>query len=50
MLQSDNTVKIRTGIRMIPAGCLTDSITVGHWPVQGSARVDRKDMESWVGQ
>jgi len=22
---------------MIPAGCLTDSIAVGHWPVWGSA-------------
>jgi len=30
-------VKIGTGIGTIPAGCLTDSIAVGRWPVRGSA-------------
>ena len=36
-LVAHTTVKIGTGIGTIPAGCLTDSIAVGRWPVRGSA-------------
>jgi len=43
-------VKIGTGIRMIPALVLTDSIAIRCWPVRGCSWVDRKDVESWVVQ
>jgi len=38
-------LKIGTGIRTIPAGCLTDSITVERWrwPVRGSAWSDKRE-------
>ena len=47
------SVKIGTGFRTIPAGCLTDSIAVGRWPVRGvHGRIGRirGKQESWVGQ
>jgi len=43
-------VKIGTGIGTTPAWVLTDSITIGRWPVRGCAWADRKDAESWVVQ